>query len=221
MRFILATLAILFFACIAFSQTPKPVEVHALPCKLAELKATGKEILWRVPQGVESRALDGGTTLLVVAPAGRYPILAATINEDGKLALFDFVLIVEGPEPLPPPKPNDPLKDELRALFMADVGTDKPANLVKLTAVFTQAAALAKLDSVQTAMQLADAVRAVSKSMLPADALLGIRKRIGEVITASLAEVDPDAILDPATRAKAAELYSRIASALAAIEGAK
>lgn len=211
MRFLLAALWLLFFACILCAQ---PQEVRVQPCKIAELKATGKEILWRVPQGVESRALDDGKLLLVVAPAGRYPILAATITEAGKLALLDFILIVEGPEPLPPPKPNDPLRDELKALYMADMSPDKPANLIKLTALYTQAAVLAKTESIATAAQLADAVRTASRALLPADALLGVRQKIAAVVAKSLEELDPDAPLTPETRAKAAELYGRIASAL-------
>lgn len=217
MRFILAALTLIFFTCLAFSQ-PKPTEVHALPCKLAEIKVEGKQIEWRYPAGVDAKQSDGGRVLIVVAQAGRYPILAATITEDDTLKLFDFLLIVEGPEPLPPPKPDDPLRGELKALYLADTGADKAANIIKLQALYTQAAVLAKSEAVQSAWQLAEAVRTASKALLPGDALPAIRQRIAAVVGKALEDLDPDEPLTTETRAKAAELYARIAAALEGIK---
>lgn len=200
-----------------------PKEIKLVPGRLLILEATtdAKTFRWKLPPGVDADPACITTRRLVcTAPAGRYILTFLACSETGIIDA-DCVLIVEPLEPLPPPKPPDPLVGDLRTIYAADGGTDKAENLIKLAAVYSQAASIARLDTVQTASQLADAVRAVSKSLLPADALAGVRKRCGEEISAALADVDPDATLTPETRREAAELYARIAAALESIGGAK
>lgn len=198
------------FLLLPFLLAAEPKEVRIQPHKLAEIKIEGKEILWRVPPGVDYRAYEGGRLIVATAPAGRYTLLAATLDETGKLTLIDFVLVVEGFEPLPPPRPDDPLKADLAKLFAADPATDKAANMVQLAAVYRQAAALAKAPKVQTAWHLSEAVREAKAALLPGDVLADVRKRCSEEVAKAFKDLDPDAELTAETRKLASETYGRI-----------
>ena len=61
---------------------------------------------------------------------------------------------------------------------------------------------------------ISNRIRAAAGSLIPADSLVAIRKRIAEEIAKEL-PVEGDAPLDAATRRKAAALFLRLATALA------
>jgi hypothetical protein len=105
------------------------------------------------------------------------------------------------PPPKPPDPPADPLAAEFRNLLAADPSADRLAHLAQL--------------DVRTAGDLAGRIRAASGTLLPADALVAVRKRIAEEIAKHL-PVETDAPLDPSTRRKAALLFARIATSLEA-----
>lgn len=185
-----------------------------------EAPAGGFGYSWDLPASVKANK-KGAKLEITDAPRGLLTVSVTwTAIDFDKRTTEDksatVTLVVVG---ITPPVPTDPLAKELHGLYVADPATDKAANIVKLAAVFRQAEKLVNQKNSETytvtsAGQLADAVRAVSRLLLPVEALPAIRKRCGELIGESLADVDPDEPLSAEARTRAAALYGKIASAL-------
>jgi hypothetical protein len=122
-------------------------------------------------------------------------------------------VVVVGDAPPPKQPPADPLAAEFRRLLADDPTPDQPAHLAQLAAVYREAVKYADHPDVRTAAELAGRIRTAAASLLPADALVPVRKRIAEEIARHL-PVDGDHPLDAATRKMAANLFDRIATAL-------
>src|SRR5438094_212977 len=107
------------------------------------------------------------------------------------------------------------------ALLFAAIGGAVPSSApaVELPAEVVappgRAVKIAESPEVTTAGDLAARLKAASATLLPADALVGVRKRIATEIAREL-PAEADAALDDATRKKAARLFARIATSLEA-----
>lgn len=200
-----------------------PAEVKAPAGRLVKLAATtdGKFVRWLL-MSEEADLVpfpDGKTALFCAPKPGRYTVLAWTAAGDVPSEAARCVVVVgdaPGPPPQPPQPPQppvDPLVAEFRKLLADDATPDKPAHLAQLTALYREAVKFADHPDVKTAGELAARIRTAAATLLPADALVAVRKRIAEEITKEL-PVDGDAPLDPATRRKAALLFARIATSL-------
>ncbi len=195
-----------------------PAEVAAQPGRLVRLEArtAGKVVRWALASDDADLVPfpDGKVALFTSPRPGRYLVLAWTAAGDVPSEAARCVVVVGGPAP--PPGPADPLAADLRRLFEADKTPDKAAHLAQLAAVYREAVKFADHPDVRTAAELAGRIRAAANSLVPADALVPLRKRVAEEIARHL-PADGDRDLDPTTRKTAAELFDRIATALEGI----
>jgi hypothetical protein len=208
---------------LAFAVEPTPVvtlptEVSAQPGRIVRLQAQtdGKLVRWALASDDADLVPfpDGKVALFSSPEPGRYLVLAWTAVGDVPSEAARCVVVVGAPTP--PPGPTDPLAADLRRLFDADATKDKETHLAQLAAVYREAVRFADHPDVRTAAELAGRIRAAANSLLPADALVPLRKRVAEEIARHL-PADGDRDLDPATRKTAAELFDRVATALEAV----
>jgi hypothetical protein len=213
------TLALLFaFAADPTPAVTLPAEVSAQPGRIVRLRAetAGKLVRWTLASDDADLVPfpDGKVALFSSPKPGRYLVLAWTAAGDVPSEAARCVVVVGGPAP--PPGPADPLAADLQRLFNADPARDKAAHLAQLAAVYREAVTFADHPDVRSAAELATRIRTAAGSLLPADALVPLRKRVAEEIARRL-PADGDRDLDPATRKTAAELFDRIATALEAV----
>lgn len=196
-----------------------PAEVSALPGRIVRLTATteGKLVRWQLATDDADLVPfpDGKTALFCSPKPGRYVVFAWTATGDVPSEAAKCVIVVGEPQPIPPPKPIDNLAAEFSKLLAADTTAEKLAHLKQLAALYREAASFADNPDVKTAGDLAGRIRTAANSLIPADALVAIRKRIAEEIAKELS-ADGEAALDAATRRKAAALFIRIATSLEA-----
>lgn len=194
-----------------------PEQVKSPPCKLVKIQAEtkGKKVIWIVPKEFDADSLDGPRLVGVVNVPGTYRILCITSIEDEPI-VAECLLTVDGTGPIPVP-PNDPLKKDLQDLYTADQGPKKAESLVALAALYRAAIAYAADPEILTADKLAELVRSAVRSKLATSDLPSIRVRIATEVANSLPG-DTGAQMTPEVRAKAAAVYTRIATALEAIK---
>jgi len=211
-------LALLFAAAAGPSAISLPPEVAAPPGRIVKLTAIteGKLVRWQLAADDADLVPfpDGKTALFCSPKPGRFVVFAWTASGDEPSEAAKCVIVVGGE---PGPKPVDALADEFRKLLATDATADKFAHLVQLAALYREAVKYADHPEVKTAGELATRIRAAAGSLLPAEALTAIRKRIADEIAREL-PIESEAALDAATRRKAAQLFARIAASL---EGAK
>ena len=205
MRFILALLATLFFACIICAQDltlPKEIKFPAGKLCRVEAKTTAKTILWRVPSGVDVDDMRSPKLLCTALP-GSYTLTCIACTDTG-ITVADCVLIVEGSEPLPPPKPVDPFKAELKKLAESAVVDE----VGKVASLYRFAAAEATKPEYAT---IEDLLAVISKAadFLIVPSCVAIRARVREELASQLTEAD-----SPALRLKAKAIYTAAADAL-------
>lgn len=195
-----------------------PAEVPAKPGRIAAIKADtdGQVVRWVLAAGdadLVPLPADGKTALFCAPAAGRYVVFAWTAAGDTPSEAARCVVVV-GDTPIPPPPPpTDPFTADIRRLLAADPTPDKAAHAAQLAAVYREAVKYAAHADVATAGDLAARIRAAANSLLPADALVAVRKRVAEEITKTLPD-DGEKPLDADTRKKAAALFGRIATSL-------
>jgi hypothetical protein len=194
-----------------------PAEIQAQPGRIVKLAAVtdGKLVRWQLAaDGADLVPFPDGKTALFCSPKpGRFLVFAWTATGDVPSEAAKCVIVVGEAEPIPPPKPVDALAAEFRKLFAADTTPDKAGHLAQLAALYREAVSFVDRAEVKTAGDLALRIRTAAGSLLPPDALVGIRKRIAEAIASEL-PVEGDVPLDPETRRKASTLFARIAAAL-------
>ena len=205
MRFILALFATLFFACLLTAQDltlPKEIKFPAGKLCRVEAKTTAKTILWRVPPAVD---VDDPKVarLLCTAPPGSYTLTCIACTETG-IAVADCTLIVEGSEPGPPPRPNDPFKSELKKL----AESANAEEVSKVSALYRFAAAEAGKPEYAT---IDDLLAVISKAadFLVVPTCAAIRARVRDELATQLGNAD-----GPETRQKAKAIYTNAADAL-------
>jgi hypothetical protein len=201
---------------LALGQTPPPAislpaEAKGQPGRIIRLTAetAGKHVRWHlVSDDADLVPFPEGKVALFTAPkAGRYVVLAWTAAGDVPSDAAKCVVVVGE---VPPPAPADPFARELKALFAADTSANKSKHVAQLAALYREAIAYAEKAEVATVGDLANRIRAAASTLVPADALVAVRKRIAEEIAKEL-PLDGDKSLDAATRTKAARLFEGIA----------
>jgi hypothetical protein len=198
-------------------QVELPSEVAARPGRLVRLEArtAGRVVRWALASDDADLVPfpDGKVALFTSPTPGRYLVLAWTAAGDVPSEAARCVVVVGEP---PPPGPADQLTEDLRRLFEADRTPEKAAHLAQLAAVYREAVRYADHPDVRTTAELAGRIRAAANSLLPADALVPLRKRVAEEVARHL-PADGDRDLDLALRKTAAGLFDRIATSLEAI----
>lgn len=193
------------------------VVVTRLPFKVVA-PAGGKLYFWTLPSGWKH---DAGTVSVknVVtvseAPEGSATVSAVAVDKDFVTAEYSLKVNVGKvtPPPPPPPPPDDPLLKALKAAYDADVGAGKAEHAAKLAALWRQAAALARQPSVATTAAWLKQVQDAGKLLVPASALVGVRRALADHLNARLPRT-PDAPLTDATRELLASESLKVAAAL-------
>ncbi len=204
---------------LAFAQAPSPAvklpnEIKGLPGRIVRLTAetAEKNVRWYlVSEDADLVPFPDGKVALFTAPkAGRFTVLAWTAAGDVPSDAAKCVVVVGDP---PGPVLVEPFARDLRKLFADDFTLDKSKHVAQLAALYREAIAYAEKAEVATAGDLAARIRAAASSLIPSEALVGIRKRIAEEIAKEL-PIESDKPLDAATRSKAAKLFERLATHL-------
>ena len=192
-----------------------PAEVSAKPGRIAAVRADtdGNVVRWVLASAdadLVPLPTDGKTALFCSPTPGRYVVFAWTAAGDVPSEAARCVVVV-GDAPSPPPA--DAFTADIRKLLAADATPDKAAHVAQLAAVYREAGKYAAQADVATAGDLAARIRAAVSSLLPADALTAVRKRLAEEIAKTLPD-DGEKPLDADTRKSAAALFARIATSL-------
>jgi hypothetical protein len=204
----------LVLAQVAIPSIKLPAEANGQPGRIVRLTAetAAKHVRWYlVSEDADLVPFPEGKVALFSAPkAGRYTVLAWTAAGDVPSDAAKCVVVVGDPVV---PGPADPFARDLRKQFVEDGSTEKSRHVAQLAALYREAIAYAEKAEVATAGDLAARIRAAAATLLPAEAIVGLRKRIAEEIAKEL-PLDGDKPLDAATRTKAAKLFERIAARL-------
>lgn len=207
-------------------------EVRSAPGRLLVLAAAPASRWLLVDEdGADLRAFeDGRYAAFAAATPGRWKVVVT--GPDGTPARV--VVVVSGtapppqppapqppapqppapPPPAPPAPPPDPLRERLRAAYEADGDPRKADRAQDLAALYREAARLARSPEVRTSGALLERVRAAASGLVGPDALRGVR----EAAARELAAVVPaDVVLDDDRRRALADLFERLAAALASL----
>jgi hypothetical protein len=187
-----------------------PAEVRAQPATIVEIRAEtdGKIVKWvTLTPGLSVRSIDGGKTLLVSGPSGRYELLAYTALGDVPSDPARVVVVIDGAAP-PDPKAPDELKEKVRAALDRD--KPKKADALQLAAIYREAAKLLADPEAITSAELLRRLRAVSADLVGPDVLPAVRAAVAEQLLAVLGMTSDEPITD-ARRKRAAELFLRLA----------
>lgn len=192
-----------------------PAELPARPGRMVRLDAdtSGTHVAWLL--AADDADLipfpDGRSALFCAAKPGRYAVYAWTAAGDVPSPAARCVVVVGEP----PAPPVDPLAADLKELLDSHHSPEKFANAAQLAAVYREAIRFAETGDVKTAGELSGRIRSAAASLLPADALVSVRKRIAEEIARAM-PTDPASPLDESTRKRAAAVFARVAAALEA-----
>lgn len=207
----------------AFQEQPAlklPAEVRGQAGALVKVRAEtpSKKVRWRpLDAGLvvadRDDVADQRTILVVACKPGRYRLACWTTAGDDVTDLVETVVVVEdGPAP---PKP-DALLAALRSAYEGETNADKAKHARGLAAVWRAAVGYCQDTELTTAGTLLSIVREAAGKVVPNGALDAVRRRVAEELRASL-PTDPDAPLTPELRARAADTFGRIATALEAL----
>lgn len=226
-----ALLAALLLGGSAMAEVKIQGETKVPAYRIVRLSAAGDvdgaALVWDVDREDAADMLEVGGVLLLTGPPGTYKVkLRAFRTRDGKMSaetaratvvIGDAPPTPPGPGPVPPgpvpPGPESQLVKELKLAYAADTGAEKAKHLASLAAVYREVSAKTNAPEVKTAGDLLGVLRAAVGSLVPADALTALRKRIAVEVSASLPS-DPAVALDTTTRQKASEVFTRVAQAL-------
>lgn len=228
-----ALLAVLLLGGTALADLKITGELKVSENRLVRLTAAGDvdgaALIWDIDREDQADVEEVGGRLIFAGPPGVYKVkLRAIRSKDGKTtAETARATVVIGSAPPVPPGPNPPvppvppgpetvLVKDLRAAYAADTGSLKGQHVANLAAVYREVSTKAASPDLKTAGDLLGVLRTAVSSLVPPDALVGVRKRIGTEVSAVL-PTDPAVALDASTRAKAADVFGRVASALEAI----
>lgn len=228
-----ALLAVLVLGGSAMAEVRIVGELKVPEHRIVRLSAAGDvdgaALVWDVDREDAVDVVEIGGQFLLVGPPGTYKVkVRAFRSKDGKLSAETARAVITigaapppgpvppGPNPPVPPGPDSQLVKDLRAAFAAEAGTAKVKQIADLAAVYREVAAKSSSPDLKTAGDLLTVLRTAVGSLVPADALVGVRKRVAVEVSATLPS-DPTVTLDTTTRQKAAEVFTRVASALEVI----
>lgn len=176
---------------------------------------------------VETRTFAGKHVYtLEAAASGACEVLIVPVGATSAADVLRRSLEVEagptppgpGPGPGPPPMPPHPPAPDtftrtLQTAYDADTGAEKQRHARTLGAVWRQAIKDCEDPRWTTAGQLLAIVREASAAVVPADALVALRKLVATELLTVMPR-DPDAELTPELRVQAKALFGRVATAL-------
>ncbi|VTS05331.1 hypothetical protein [Tuwongella immobilis] len=203
-----------------------PRELKGQPGRLIRLSAKTapecKIVRWLVASedaDVIPLGDDGKSAIFSAATSGTYKIVAYTAKGDIPSEPAVCSITVGQPTPPAPPTPprpvppTDPLAAELRALLAADSSSEKSKHVESLCELYRQAQLTADDPAVGTAGALAEILKRSSAALVPSTALIGVRKRVSEVLGESLPS-NPAERLTAESRTRAKAAFARVQKAL-------
>ncbi|VTS08547.1 hypothetical protein [Tuwongella immobilis] len=201
-----------------------PPTLTAQPGRLLRITAEApdaKLVRWIVTGEADLIPLNesGKSAIFSAATSGTYKIVAYTAKGDIPSEPAVCVVTVGNPTPPAPPTPptptppTDPLAAELRALLAADSSPEKGKHVEALCELYRQAQVTADDPAVGTAGALAEILKRSSAALVPSTALIGVRKRVSEVLGESLPS-NPAERLTAESRTRAKAAFARAQKAL-------
>lgn len=218
---------------VAGIEAPKSVKAKVGELVWLEAKSTGR-VIWKLEsrdrkkfQRVDQDKLKSDKILgLIPREPGEYVVACASI-EGGELVEVETTILVEGdtpPHPLPPGPgptpvpPSDPLVAKLKLAYDADPSPPivKASSKGLIVALYQAAAEQVKNPAITTTDALLDDLHKTAAGMLPAGALVGLRKVIAAEVQACLG-AQPQS-LAAELRTAAGNCFARIAAAVDAVK---
>lgn len=172
---------------------------------------------WEVVEGPQPYTFEQGKCAVFLLVAGERRKVTITGPDKMKNRL---ILVAGGdgpkpPDPKPPvPKPEDPLKVKLKAAIDADPEPDaakKVEHVKDLAVLYRQGVSIAQSKDIGTAAELITKAREAANLLIGPNALVGVRKVVGEEIKLIL---PADAPLTDDQRKAIAALFTRLATIL-------
>lgn len=228
MRFPAASAALLLAAALARADPPKVVEVpRGEPTKWVELRTPPGRLLvlsaepaskWLLVDedgAADLRPFEGGKLAAFCSPTpGRHKLLVT--SPEGSASRVAVVVGDTPPEPGPkPPEPKpDPLRAKVKAAFDADLApvAERKKHAAALAELYRQIGTTVCPDPAVTGpTMLFERARASARILVGPDALLGVRRVVGEELAVILPVESP---LTADQRDATAGLFARLAEIL-------
>lgn len=190
------------------------------PYKLVKLSLSkdeaGAAVIWDITpeEGVDILG-DGAQNCVFTGLPGTYraKVRVIRLGADGKTSIETAraTVVIGTPAPVVPPTPADPLTANLQAVYSADTAApaDKAKHKAALAAVYRQGVTALADPKVVTSADLLAVLKTASSSVVPANALGGVRGVIGAELAGTFGTTTT-----PLDRAAATAALTRIASAL-------
>ncbi len=207
------------------------VVVKSLPCRI-KAPAGADFYRWKYPAALTVDDFDSEELVITAGAKGSYRILVSTttINFDPKtgaktttrdsgettLNIGDAPVPPgpKPPDPPDPPAPSDTFLKDLAALYAADTNVLKETYVYGLGVLYKQA--IKQADAAKTYGDLDAWIKTGRAKMCPDAALVPIRTRIGKYLTDAGMDTKPADALDDAGKAKAKDLFGKVAAAMTA-----
>ncbi len=202
--------------------------VKSLPCRI-KAPAGADFYRWKYPATLTVDDLDSEELVITAGAKGSYrvTITTTTLTFDPKtgektttrssgettLNIGDVPAPPGPPDPPIPPTPDTFTKD-LAALYAAEADPLKENYVYGLGVLYRQA--MKQADVAKTYGELATWIQTGRAKMCPDAAMLPFRTRIGKYLVDAGIETKPAGPLDDAGRAKAKELFAKVAAAMTA-----
>ncbi len=207
-----------------------PSEIKAKAGRQVTLEAKVKgECRWLVPPGSPCDRTEKGRTLAVTPIEAVDFAIGVVSIPDGVVTWTTIKAASPAPKP-PEPKPPEPpapippapasaLTLKLQAAYLADVApaTAKDGQRLLLKGLYEAMTDHARKPEIVTTTDLLADLKAVSAQLVPASALVELRKIISAEVVAAIGTA-PAAKLDPELRPKAVEVFGRIAKSLGEVQ---
>ncbi len=206
-----------------------PSEIKAKAGRQVTLEAKVKgECRWLVPPGSPCDRTEKGRTL-AVTPIEAVDFAIGVVSIPDGVVTWTTIKAAPpapkppGPGPNPPtpipPAPASPLTIKLQAAYLADAvqPTAKDGQRMLLKGLYEAMTDHARKPEIVTTTDLLADLKAVSSQIVPASALVELRKIISAEVVAALGTT-PAAKLDPELRPKAVDVFAKIAKSLGEVK---
>ena len=217
-----------FFLCLtlcstAFADVTVPVETKGQPGRILTITAEteGKRVEWYVlDAGLDLLPISEKSAVVAAPVAGRYRVLCwSALGDQPTKAVICTVVIgdeVNPPKPPVPPPDTGSFESRVKAAYGNDRSPTKAESLKKLIALYE--VAQGAVPRASTLADLREDLKVASDALVPPGSLTEVRRLIGAEVMRVLGE-DGTVRIDDPLKAKAVQLFQRIASVLQGVAG--
>ena len=217
-----------FFLCLtlcssAIADVTVPAETKGQPGRILTIAAEteGKRVEWYVlDAGLDLLPISEKSAVVAAPVAGRYRVLCwSAVGDQPTKAVVCTVVIgddVTPPKPPAPPPDTGSFADRVKAAYGNDRSPAKADSLKKLIALYE--VAQPAVSRAETIGDLRADLKAASDALVPPGSLTEVRRLIGAELLKVLGD-DPAIKIDDALKARAVQLFQRIAQVLQGVSG--